>query len=209
MPSNHLIFCSPLPFLPSVFPSMSFLMCQLFTSGNDNNSKDVCVCVCVCTRALSHLSRVQLFVTLWTAAHQSPLSIEVSRQEYWSGLPCSSPENFPDPGIGLASLSSALASRFFTTSATWGATSHKDTMGGNPPRGRWWLRVLDAVPLREHSDFSEKNIHRRITCMVSLPQSWKVQLGKLGFTCLSQAIRPLVSWLTLTKLTRVNENKTK
>ena len=143
MPSNHLILCSPLLLLPSVFPSMSFLMCQLFTSGNDNNSKDVCVCVCVsvcvcvCMRAQSHLSRVQLFVTLWTAAHQSPLSMEVSRQECWSGLPCSSPENFSDPGIGLASLmSSALASRFFTTSAPWGATSNKDTVGGNAPRGR-------------------------------------------------------------------------
>ena len=33
------------------------------------------------------LSRVQLFVTPWTVAHQAPLSIEFSRQEYWSGLP--------------------------------------------------------------------------------------------------------------------------
>ena len=35
----------------------------------------------------------------WTAARQAPLSMEFSRQEYWSGLPFSSPEDLPDPGI--------------------------------------------------------------------------------------------------------------
>ena len=45
------------------------------------------------------LSRVQLFVTSWTAAHQAPLSIGFSRQEYWSGLPFPSPGDLPDPGI--------------------------------------------------------------------------------------------------------------
>ena len=45
------------------------------------------------------LSRVQLFVTPWTAAHQAPLSTEFSRQEYWSKLPCPSPGDLPDPGI--------------------------------------------------------------------------------------------------------------
>ena len=39
------------------------------------------------------LSSFQLFVTPWTVAHQAPLSMEFSRQEYWSGLP------FPSPGI--------------------------------------------------------------------------------------------------------------
>ena len=36
------------------------------------------------------LSHVQLFATPWTVAHQAPLSMEFSRQEYWSGLPCPS-----------------------------------------------------------------------------------------------------------------------
>ena len=44
-------------------------------------------------------SRVQLFVTLWTIAHQAPLSMVFSEQEYWSGLPFPSPEDLPDPGI--------------------------------------------------------------------------------------------------------------
>ena len=45
------------------------------------------------------LSRVQLFVTPWTVAHQAPQSMEFSRQEYWSGLPFPSPGDLPDPGI--------------------------------------------------------------------------------------------------------------
>ena len=49
---------------------------------------------------LSHFSRVQLRVTLWTVARQAPLS----RQEYWSGLPCLSPGDLLDPGIKLMSL---------------------------------------------------------------------------------------------------------
>ena len=45
------------------------------------------------------LSRVQLFVTPWIAAHQAPLSMGFSMQEYWSGLPFPSPGDLPDPGI--------------------------------------------------------------------------------------------------------------
>ena len=45
------------------------------------------------------LSRVQLFATLWTVACQAPLSMEFSRQEYWSGLPFPPPGDLPDPGI--------------------------------------------------------------------------------------------------------------
>ena len=44
-------------------------------------------------------SRVRLFVTLWTVAHQAPSSMGFSRQEYWSGLPFPSPGDLPDPGI--------------------------------------------------------------------------------------------------------------
>ena len=49
--------------------------------------------------------------------HQAPLSMRFSRQEYWSGLPCSPPGDLPHPGIEPRSLMSpALASKFFTTS---------------------------------------------------------------------------------------------
>ena len=56
----------------------------------------MCVCVCVCVSC----SVVSNFLwTPWTVAHQAPLSMEFSRQEYWSGLPCPSPGNLPYPGI--------------------------------------------------------------------------------------------------------------
>ena len=45
------------------------------------------------------LGRVCLFATPWTVAHQAPLSMGFSRQEYWSGLPFPSPGDLPNPGI--------------------------------------------------------------------------------------------------------------
>ena len=48
---------------------------------------------------MSMLSHVWLFETPWTVAHQAPLSMEFSRQEYWSRLSFPSPGDLPDPGI--------------------------------------------------------------------------------------------------------------
>ena len=45
------------------------------------------------------LSRVRLFATPWTVAHQASLSVGFTRQEYWSGLPFPTPGDLPDPGI--------------------------------------------------------------------------------------------------------------
>ena len=50
--------------------------------------------MCVLSRSV-----VSNSVSPWTVAHQAPLSIGFSRQEYWSGLPFPSPEDLPDPGI--------------------------------------------------------------------------------------------------------------
>ena len=47
----------------------------------------------------SRLVMSQLFVTPWIIAHQSPLSMELPRQEYWNGEPLPSPGNLPDLGI--------------------------------------------------------------------------------------------------------------
>ena len=59
--------------------------------------------------ACSVTSVVSLFVTLWTVAYQSPLSMEFPRQEYWSGLPCPAPGDLPNPGVKpISPASSAL-----------------------------------------------------------------------------------------------------
>ena len=44
------------------------------------------------------LTSVRLFATPWTVAYQAPLSVEFSRQEYWSGLPFPPSRDLPDPG---------------------------------------------------------------------------------------------------------------
>ena len=73
-----LSYCNRQPQCPSVSPTPSIHMYA-----------------CV----LSRFCCVQLFWTLWTVAHQVPLSMEFSRQEYWSGLPCSPPCDLPDSGL--------------------------------------------------------------------------------------------------------------
>ena len=72
-------------------------------------------------------SRVRLFETPWTVARQAPLSVEFSRQEYWSGLPCPTPGDLPDPGI---EMSPALAGGFFINCTT-----------GKPSRSHGWALI--------------------------------------------------------------------
>ena len=62
------------------------------------------------------LTHIQIFASPRTVAHQAPLSMGFSRQEYWRGLSCPPSGDLPNPGIEPASLKSpALAGRFFTT----------------------------------------------------------------------------------------------
>ena len=70
-------------------------------------------CAVCCAESLS---RVQLFATPWTGAHQAPLPTEFSRQEYWSGLP-RSPLDLPKSGIKPKS-----------------PTLHVDSLPSEPPR---------------------------------------------------------------------------
>ena len=72
-------------------------------------------------------SYVQLFMIPWTVAHQAPLSMGFSRQEYWHGLPFSSLGDLPDSRIEPESP--ALAGRFFTTESP-----------GKPPI-TWYLNI--------------------------------------------------------------------
>ena len=75
---------------------LGFLSCSSVPVTDDfipRHIKDVYTCM------LSHFNCVQLFATLWTEAHQAPLSVGFSRQEYWSGLPCPPLEDLPDSEI--------------------------------------------------------------------------------------------------------------
>ena len=66
------------------------------------------------------LSRVWLFGTPWIVACQAPLSMEVSRKEYWNRLLFPPPGDLPEPGMEAGSLGSpALAGGFFPTEPSW------------------------------------------------------------------------------------------
>ena len=134
------------PVSNSIFTSPSFLcLCVSFFSDSHKDTLVRCrahsnqvrcvvwlhfhpflnyICVCV----PSHFSHVQLFATLWTVAHQAPLSMEFSSQKYWSGLPFLSPGDLPhpeiEPCVSYVSCDAAMPDGFFITSATWEAQLH-------------------------------------------------------------------------------------
>ena len=86
------------------------------------------------------LSRVRLFATPRTVAHQAPPSVGFSRQEYWSGIPFPSPEDLPNPGIELGS-----------------PTSQTDNLSSEPPgkshgerqdttdSSNYWTKLLNGL----------------------------------------------------------------
>ena len=116
---KHVCTPSSIYFFPFPLPALTRIVrcerhCEYLVDYRSLGPSTVTVYV------LSHFSRVQLFVTLWTEAQQAPLSMGFSRQEYWWGLPFPPPGDLPNPGTRLVSLvSSALADRFSNTSTTW------------------------------------------------------------------------------------------
>ena len=121
-PKSHPLMLPSLCWFPSASVQSEQAFCTilvyrskgLFNSDYFHKGKMI-----VCAHALSHFSRVRLCAILWTIAHQAPLSLGFSRQEYWSGVSCPPPGDLPDSGIEPMSLKSpALASGFFTASTT-------------------------------------------------------------------------------------------
>ena len=96
------------PFVPDAM--LHFLVCYF-------NKATHCV--------LSRFSRVQIFATLWTVAHEAPLSKGFSRQEYWSGLPFLLQGIFLTQGLNPHLFTSlASAGELFTTSVAKGFLIH-------------------------------------------------------------------------------------
>ena len=69
------------------------------------------------------LSRVRLFTIPWTVAYEAPLSMEFSRQEYWSGQPFPTPDDLPDPMIKPECLASPELADIFVTNEPTGKPS--------------------------------------------------------------------------------------
>ena len=68
-------------------------------SGNFQRAELIDHTFCLESLCVYSFSCVWLFVTPWTIAHQAPLSMGFSRQEYWSALPLPLPRNLPNPGV--------------------------------------------------------------------------------------------------------------
>ena len=98
------IYISPLPLKPLSHPLPQHFL-RLWVESTNPSIGSTCDLVTSCCLV------TQSCPTLWP--RQAPLSMEFSRQEYWSGLPFSSPGDLPNPGIEPESP--ALAGRFFTT----------------------------------------------------------------------------------------------
>ena len=93
-------------------------------------------------------SRVRLFATPWTAAHQAPLSMGFLRQEYSSGFPFPSPGDLPETGI--EPTSPTFAGGFFTADPPWkplvhGRQSIKFVAQINEPRNTFITRFLMEI----------------------------------------------------------------
>ena len=127
-PSSLLLcFCPPFCQLQLTF---SLLFCILF-SASWRASSYVCVLSC------------STLCNPWTVVHQVPLSMGISRQEYWSGLPFPPPGDLPDPGIKpLSPVSPALTDGFFTTEPR-----------GAPAFSEQWALLAPVVP-HHHSPSS-------------------------------------------------------
>ena len=115
MSFNHLILCHPLLLLSSIFPSIRVFSRESvfhmrrpkhwsfrFSITPSNEYPGLISLGLTGLISLSEvkpLSRAWLFATPWTVAYKAPLSMEFSRQEYWSGLPFPSPGDLSDLGI--------------------------------------------------------------------------------------------------------------
>ena len=91
-------------------------LCQSLKEITSQFSPSVCVCVCACVCACSVAQSVQLFCDPMDCSPWAPLSMELSRQAYWSRLPFPTPGDLLDQGIKPTSFASpALAGGYFTT----------------------------------------------------------------------------------------------
>ena len=91
-------------------------MCFIQVFGVPSWIKPELPAVMILLLLFSHSVVFDFFATTWTAAHQAPLSMGFSRQEYWSGLPFLPPGDLPGPGI--EPKSPALADGLFATELT-------------------------------------------------------------------------------------------
>ena len=100
-----------------------------------------CVCLLCC------FSLVQLFVTQWIVAHQALLSMEFSREEYWSGLPFPSPGDLPD--LGIEPESPTLQADSLSMEAPWSGVPFPSPGDLPPGESKQAKTQADKMGLKE------------------------------------------------------------
>ena len=121
---------------------------------------------CACVHMLSHFCHVPVFATLWTVAHQAPVSMGFSREEYWSRLLCFPPGDLLNPGIKPESL----------MSPAWKAGSLLLAPPGKP-----FEMVIIAVMMIESSDL-HPHLPRGITCgLLKITHTWLLSQRLCGY----------------------------
>ena len=111
------------------------------------------------SESVTHFSHVWLFASPWAVARLAPLSVEFSRQAYWSGFPFPSPGDLPNPGIEPGTQVSHIAGRFFTIWATREVLVI--TCKGNSLSAYIYQCLLGFVPdvkCYQHSPFLSKEL---------------------------------------------------
>ena len=103
--------------------------------------------------------------TLWALACQASLSMELSRQEYWSGSLFPPPGDLPDPGIEPESLVSPTLGGGFLTTATRGIRQ----AGCQPERHPSGLSQVLKLPFPEPQDWFILRLCTSDTCLILLP----------------------------------------
>ena len=115
-----------------------------------------------------------------------------SRQECWSGLPCSPPGDHPDPGITPASLASAV--RFFTTSTTWEATWEA------PREGKCLLMVPEPVSGLQSCEVLCDCSPRAVTPLCPWQSPGGARSSLVGHMQLLSLDKPLFLWSCFSSL---------
>ena len=130
------------------------------------------------------LSRIQLFVSLWTVAYQAPLSLGFCRQECWSGLPFSPPGDLSDPGTEHTfPVSPSMEGGFFTSPV---GMKNMLPLWNNPVWQFFNKLGLELLPLlsihpRELKTYAHNNLYANIHSSI-IHKSQKVEITQMSIS---------------------------
>ena len=136
------------------------------------------------------LSCVQLFVTPRTLACQAPLSMGCPRQENWSGLPFSSPEDLPHPGI--ESVSPALAGTVFITELPKKLIKHLGALFNVQLSVCVCVCVCVCVPLWLISSCMQWSLKNHVCCLLNIDNDSQHMMVFKSNSCI--CFHAFISW---------------